>query len=140
MHTAVYVLTAAAAPVRHTMAGANIRRGVNRWEAGEAAYAPDRVMVQFRSSPVAAATAATQAVQPLPGLRLERLVGQHHNISVPSPAAPTVAAAAGRSRLPPSAHMVFRITDNMSVMDKVAQLRANPSERGFHVGGWAALN
>lgn len=129
---------AAAAPTQaRTMAGTNVRRGVNRWQPGDATFAPDRVLVQFKSSPVAAAAAATQAAQPLPGLQLVRLVGEHHRTPVPPPAAPGVAAAAAASgrRVPPNAHMLFQITDGMSVQAKVAQLRANPGERA---GGWEA--
>ncbi|PRW32580.1 Cycloeucalenol cycloisomerase isoform B [Chlorella sorokiniana] len=128
LFTSACVLVAAA-PQRRTMAGANVRQGVSRWEPGEAEFAPDRVMVQFKATPTAAAAAATQAAQPLPGLQLVRLVGEHHRIPVQSPPGPGVAAAAvaGRSRLPPSAHMLFRITDNTTVPQKVAQLRANPA-------------
>ncbi|KAI7838225.1 hypothetical protein COHA_007972 [Chlorella ohadii] len=109
------------------MSGTNVRRGVNRWQPGDAEYAPDRVLVKFKTTPVAAAAAAMQAVQPLPGLQLVRLVGEHHRVPVPPPAAPGVAAAASGRRVPPNAHMVFRITDNSTVASKVAQLRANPA-------------
>lgn len=102
-----------------------------------AAAAPElsgRILVQFKATPTGAAVATAQAVQPaVPGLQLQRLVGEHQNVAVPQPSAagggPMAAAASVSSTaLPPGAVMLYSITDGSSVAQKVAELRANPGE------------
>ena len=125
------VAAAAAAPQSARMEGA-VGQGINRWEPGQPEFAPDRVLVRFKATPTAKAAAAVQADRPLPGLQLQRLVGEYHRVKVPPPLQPGTAAAAaatGTRTVPSDALMLFDITDGASVPAKVAQLRANPGER-----------
>ena len=73
-----------------------------------------------------------QAEAPLPGLQLQLLVGDHHAMIVPTPAAgrASVASAGSSHRLPSDAIMLFTITDGSSVQAKVAELQAHPG--GFY--------
>lgn len=89
-------------------------------------YAPNFVLVRFKSTPTAAGVAAVQAKAPVvPGLQLVSLTGEHQDIWVPSGSAPAAAAAAA-APLPANAIMKFRITDGSKVEAKVKQLQANP--------------
>ena len=86
------------------------------------------MLVRFKATPAAATVASVQAEAPLPGLQLQRLVGDHHAVSVPVPAAgrASVASAGSSHRLPSDAIMLFSITDGTSVQAKVAELLAHP--------------
>ena len=89
-------------------------------------YAPNFVLVRFKSTPTAAAVATVQAKAPVvPGLQLVSLTGEHQDIRVPSGSGPEAAAAAA-APLPANAVMKFRITDGSKVEAKVKQLQANP--------------
>ncbi len=105
--------------------------------------------MQFKPAPAAQAVAAAQLSSPLQGVSLQRLVGQHHTLSivggtpgVASAAAAASTAAAGvnstagssagprlvsvdgesYSSVPPEALMLMAITDGTSPVDKAAQL------------------
>ena len=90
--------------------------------------ADGQVLVRFKTGTAAASVASAQAEAPLPGLQLQRLVGDHHAMSVPTPGAgrASVASAGGGHRLPSDAIMLFTITDGSSVQAKVAELQAHP--------------
>ncbi|KAL4457272.1 hypothetical protein ABPG75_012137 [Micractinium tetrahymenae] len=113
-------------------------------------YKPGVVLVQFKSAPAAQVAAAAQLSSPLTGVSLQRLVGQHHTLSIarPSPGVAGVAAAGSctdgscatsaaaprlvsldgtaYSSVPPEALMLMNITDGMSPPDKAAQLSQLP--------------
>lgn len=76
--------------------------------AGGQQYAPGRVMVRFKTSTVAAATAAAQADDPLPGLQLEKLVGL-------TGGGGSAAAAAAAGTPSYSSLMLFKITGGLCV-------------------------
>lgn len=84
------------------------------------AWADKRVIVRFRKTTVGATTAAVQADAPLPGLKLNSLIGKDYAFQVPQTKSGGVATAAATAdggaasdsttTLPPDATMVFEIT------------------------------
>ncbi|KAL4457274.1 hypothetical protein ABPG75_012139 [Micractinium tetrahymenae] len=113
-------------------------------------YKPGVVLVRFKSAPAAQVAAAAQLSSPLTGVSLQRLVGQHHTLSMVRPpleisgvagsggyvngslslsaAAPRLVSLDGTaySSVPPEALMLMNITDGMSPPDKAAQLSQLP--------------